>query len=198
MDTTTSKSRYILTSLAIIIVITAFILVGLNALHLENRLASSSFGKASKVELNAKYVEGYLAARQKYQAMCPFASQPAYSLNGTVQSVNADGSITVTQNSLESDELVDHVSDQRWIIVTSNTIINRSVAKSQEQFQKETADFNSARAAGSATVAPPSPMSEELVRLGDIPVGSRVRVESDQDVRTLERFSATRISVILE
>ncbi len=198
MDTTTSKSRYILTSLAIIIVITAFILVGLNALHLENRLASSSFGKAGAVELDAKYVEGYLAARQKYQAMCPFANQPAYSLSGTVQSINTDGSLTVLQDSLESDELVDHVSDQRWITLTPNTIIMRSVAKSQEQFQKETAEFNSARAAGSAAVTPPSPMSEELVQLGDIPVGSRVRVESDQDIRTLERFSATRISVTSE
>ncbi len=113
MGTTKSTSRYILTTLAIIIVITAFILVGLNALQLEKRLASSSFGKAGTVELNAKYVEGYLAARQKYQTMCPFANQPTYSLNGTVQSVNADGSLTILQESLESDELVDHVSDQR-------------------------------------------------------------------------------------
>ncbi len=198
MDTKNSTSRYILTTLAIIIVITAFILVGLNALQLEKRLASSPFSTAGTTELNAKYVEGYLAARQKYQAMCPFANQPVYSLSGTIQSINADGSLTVLQDSLESDELVDHVSDQRWITVTPQTVIARSVAKSQEQFQKEMSEFNQRRNVGSMTATPPLPITETSVQLRDIPAGSHVRVESDQDVRTLEHISATRISITSE
>jgi len=193
MNTNASTSRYILTTLCIIIVITAFILVGLNAFHLERRLGANTLLGSGQTQLDAKYVEGYLAARKTYQGMCPLINQPTRVLSGTVQVVHIPDSLTILQDSLDSDPLVDHVAAQRWITTTPATVVLRSINKPAEQVQKEFAEFN---AGHSSATMPPSPLKQETIQLTDIPAGARVLVESDQDVRSLESIPALRITVL--
>lgn len=178
-----STSRYILTLLAVIFVATAFVLVGLNALRLEQKIGTTA---------KENYVKGYLAARTSYASMCSFSTQETNQLTGQVQSVGA-ASLTLVQQSLDTDPIVDGVSNVRTANVTSETVIQRTVQKSPEQIKKELAEYAKLKNPKSP---PPSSVTYQNITLRDIKEGERVLVQSATNIRLLETFDASLIRVI--
>lgn len=189
MDYSSSKSRYILTGLAIIMTITAFILVGLNALNLQNLFTSGSMAGKS-------YKDGYLAARTMYTKMCPnIIRGESNSVSGVVLGVRST-ELVIKQDSLDTNEAVDGVSDTRTIVIAEGTEIMRFEPKSDEQFQKESAAYREAMRSREAVARPPSPSTKVTMSLSEIKAGQRVTVTSDTDLRLLETINA--VSVVLQ
>lgn len=183
MDYQTSKSRYILTALAIILVITAFILVGLNALNLD-RLRVPSLTKGGQ-DAQAAYVNGYLAARKKYQAMCPFATQTTLGFSGTVQQVSGN-SLKVSADSLDTDPTVDGVDDVRTVTLAANATIQRNIPKSEADLARESS---------ASPTLPPSTSTLTAIKLADIKKGDKISVTSATDVRLAATVIATSLVV---
>ena len=181
MDYSTSKSRYILTALAIILVITAFILVVLNALNLERLRVPSLTSNGEQ----AAYVNGYLAARKKYQAMCPFALHTTFGFSGTVQQVSGS-SLKVSADSLDTDQTVDGVGDERTVSLAANATVQRYIKKSDAELERELS---------TSPPLPPSTSTFTNITLADIKKGDKVFVTSATDVRLASTVIATSIVV---
>jgi len=182
-----STSRYILTALAIILVITAFVLVGLNALQLQNR-NGGIIGLTSSADQN--YKEGYLAARAKYQSICPNGATLTLGVTGTVTNVG-NNELSLTQQSLDTDPRVDGISDTRTILVNASTTFVQYVDKTPEQISNELKSF-----VGSATTEPPSATTSKTISLSDIKPGSTVTVVAQEDVRLADHIQAVRVILV--
>ncbi len=183
MKNSSTPSRNLLTTLAVILVVTAFVLVGLNSLQLEKKLQS---------ETAKSYVNGYLTARKTYQDVCPFAGRETNHFSGTVQSTNGT-ELLVLAESLDTDPLVDGVSNVRRITVTNSTVIQKSVKKSATQLQQELTAYAKLP---SPKGPPPTEVSMVQIKLSDIQNGSKVYVESASDVRMQSVISAIVIRTI--
>lgn len=183
-----SASRYILTALAVILVITAFILVALNAFTIQ----SQPLRIVPKKTAEQGYIEGYQAARKKYHAICPIANLEAFSFTGTVQSVSGK-SITVLQTSLDTDPAADGVSNTRTVTIASSTLIQETIVKTPEQLAKDAQDLQTSLKKG-GTISPPSSFVPSSV--SDIKAGQTVFIQSDTDVRLLSTISATIIRIV--
>lgn len=183
MDYRSPTSRYILTVLAIILMITTFILIGLNAFNIQGRFVT---GKS--------YNDGFLAAREMYQKMCPNFIGEAKSISGVVTSVQG-GSFVLKQDSLDTSEEVDGVSDSRTIAVAESTKFVKYDQKSTEQMQKDLDAFIKARNENNQPTPPPSLNTVRAMTFADIQVGQRVSVVSDSDVRLKEVISATTVTL---
>lgn len=186
-----STSRYILTSLAIIIVITALALVALNAFQLEKRF-SSGISANSTTEA---YVQGFLAARKKYQALYPAPSPSSHLLSGVIRSVGTN-SFVLTQTSLDTDPIVDGVSDDRTIVLTNNAALSIIAPKSSEQFSQELNAFQHASPNKTGANVPPSPTLRQSIKPSDMKVGQMVSIESDEEVRLLSTIHAKSVTVL--
>jgi len=195
MDYQTSKSRYILTSLAIIIVITAFILVGLNAYLMQKGGTGLSIVRpASQEELDESYKLGYEAARSKADTLCGDIKLSINSFTGTV--ISNDGkNLVVTQESLMSDPIADGISDDRTVLITPNTKIIKTSKKSNQQFMSELQAYETAQNAGNNTQKPPEDTVEQILKISDLSIGSKVLVSSNQDVMFLETVSSTIVQL---
>jgi hypothetical protein len=190
MEPTKSTSRYILTALAIILVITAFVLVGLNALNIEQRLGlSSGVWGTDSAQLEENYRLGYLAAREKYKSMCPMVERQGSSISGTVTSVTSD-SLTIEQDFFDTDELVDGVSNLRHAKISANANIQAHTAKDPEILNKELAALKP----GSES-QPPAPFTVTNIKLSDIKPGDRVVMTSDTELRLAEEFIALTVNL---
>lgn len=190
MEPTKSTSRYILTALAIILVITAFVLVGLNALNIEQRLGlSPGIWGTDSAQLEENYRLGYLAAREKYKGICPSVERQGSIISGIVDSVEGD-SLTITQDYFDTDEKVDGISDTRHANITANTKIELHTQKDQEVLSKELAAFKPG-----PDSTPPAPFILSNIKLSDIKPGDRVNVISDSELRLAEEFTALTINV---
>ncbi len=183
MNSPNSSGRALLTILATMLVVTAFALVGLHALQLEQRLGNSA---------KENYVKGYLAARESYKSSCILPAQDANHFFGHVKSIGPD-SITVIQESFDTDPIVDGVSNTRIAIVTSATILQRVIKKSPEQFRDEIAAFIKQK---ETKTVPPSNVITKPIPLTHFKEGDRVFVQSSRDVRLQETFDATLIQII--
>jgi hypothetical protein len=188
MESTKSTSRYILTALAIILVITAFVLVGLNALNIEQRLGLST-GWGNSAQLEEHYRLGYQAAREKYKSMCPMVEKQGSTISGTVTSVTSD-SLTIEQDFFDTDELVDGVSNLRHAKISANAKIQAHTAKDPEILNKELAALKP----GSES-QPPAPFTVTNIKLSDIKPGDRVVMTSDTELRLAEEFIALTINL---
>lgn len=192
-----STSRYILTALAVILVVTSFILVALNALELDKRWKiglPDSMTAAS--DAREGYVEGYLAAREKYSRICVTNPSGGLGLAGTVES--NDGKILkVRQQSFDTDPFVDGVSDVRTVTIDAKTVVRRQTTKSPEELQKEFETFKPAPASAETLPPPepPRPVGYATISLKDIKNGQRVFVEADGDLRTADNIVAKTITV---
>ena len=182
-----STSRYILTSLACILVLTALLLVALNSFAPKTQLP---FGMKTTSQA---YMDGYLAARAQYQNKCPNlqAEQNINHFTGTVQA-NDGQTLTVLQTSLDTDPNIDGVSNTRTVTVSNQTLIHAMTQKSPEALNKEIQASQKLGAAGS----PPQPFTTTDIKLSDIHVGDTVMIESDQSVRLLATIPATVISIV--
>ncbi len=185
MNTSNTSSRSLLTILAVILLFTAFALTGLNALNLERKLGTSA---------KENYAKGYLAARKNYQSICALAGRETTQLFGKVE-FNDGKVLRVLQQSLDTDSLVDGISNLRTISVTEATTIQRVSKKSDEQFQKELEEFAKLK---TPKLPPPSPVSYQTLRLSDIPIGARIFIQSSNDVRLQETINATLLRVLEE
>jgi len=187
MDGQKSTSRYILTALAIILVITAFILVALNALKISTPLTTMVSGQSA----DEAYREGFLAARDKYSGMCPIITTDNNTIFGTVKSISGD-KIIIEQSTFDTVERIDGVGDMRTIKTSADTKIEIAVAKDQETFQKELSEF---KPSADKVVTPPAPVTLQAAALSDIQVGDTVRVSSDKNLRLESEITASEISI---
>lgn len=184
-----STSRYILTALAIIVVVTALALVALNAFDLENRLGwnmlrINSGGQA----LADKYREGYLNARAAYAQICPMVNRQGSTITGKIISLNKD-TITIQQDYFDTDPLIDKVEQNRVASINKNTVFVLSTQKTAEQLARETSDFKP------GTGTPPSPAVAREITFSSLKAGDRVTIESDRDLRTAAVFTAVKVTV---
>lgn len=180
-----SASRYLLTALASILVITAFLLIGLNAFRLEGML-----GQKPKKTLAQAYAEGYRTARQTIASQNPIMALSQTSMLGEVISNNGS-SLVVMQKNLDTNPAVDGISDERTIIVDTKTLIERSVSKPTDQFLKELSAIKDV-----SSSKPPSNVTLSVIRLSDIKVGETIRVESANDLRLMSSIPALHIIVL--
>lgn len=185
-----SASRYILTALATILVITTFILVGLNALNLQKRFTAPEGSPTA----TKGYQDGYLAARAKYSAMCPFVNQRTNTVTGVITATSAN-SFTITQNSLDTDPIVDGIGDERTIAITPQTQITKNTPKDPKKLAEEQAQFIASNKS-LTTAVPPSPVIQEAMSIGDLRVGQSVLVQSTaSDIRFESTIYAQTVTV---
>ena len=180
-----SASRTILVGLAIVLVITAFVLVGLNALR----------PAPAKISSGDPYAQGFQDARAMYQNLYPQVAQQsdATSLVATVQSNNGN-SLTVLASSLDTDERIDGVSNTRTITLDANTKIQSTAPKAPDQFAKEMQSYLAKNSTSSATT-PPAQFTFTNLKASDIKPGDVIIVQSNQSVRLLSSIPATSINV---
>lgn len=180
-----SASRYIITSLAVLLIFTSFLLVALNAWQLQSK---PPFVAARKTSTQG-YIEGYQAARKTYQTLCPLATS-VKQFTGTVQK-NDGTTLAVLQLSLDADPLVDGVGNIRTVTIDANTKIQRVIQKTPELFQKDL-DAYAKKQSGT----PPVPVQRVDIPLSDIKTGQTITVESTVELRLLQTIPASSISVI--
>lgn len=172
-----------MTALAIILVITTFILVGLNALNLQQRMSLTSSLSPSG-SANQGYIDGYKAARAKYAALCALPIENVMNFSATVKAVNANG-LTVTALTLDTDPKVDGISNDREITVTAETKIQKLTDKTPEEMSAE----------ANATTTPPSPFKITQLQLKDLTVGETITISSATDVRLAPVITAQAITI---
>lgn len=193
-----SYSRYLLVVLCVAIIVTATILVALNAYTGTNRMGglssitSAITGEGDTIE---GYRAGFAAAKQRYEqyGLNAFSGQT----NVVIGSVEGTGgqSIVVKQENLMTDQIVSGVPDDRIVLIGSDTVIVRETAKPEAQLIAEQQAFANLPA-GTAT-EPPYPAVRTVVGFADIKTGDRVRVMTlEADVTQVEEVSATEIIIL--
>lgn len=195
-----SLSRYILVVLCIAVVFTALVLVVLNAWVNNKKLSVPSMGIAAVDQLmNGQtyedgYRTGYLAAREKFKTIPVSSSDAAVTgLSGTIISLG-NGIITIKAESLDTDPLVDGVSDLRKISVPTSTKITIRTFLSPEK-QNELAE--KWRDNGMLNDEPsPLPYTDDAVKLSDLKVGMQISVSASENIRLKESFAAASIIAI--
>lgn len=183
-----STSRRILVALAIILVITAFALIALNAYTIQ----PTPLRIVPKKTAEQGYVEGYLAARAKYQTLCPNIGTEMTYFMGTIESVSGQ-SITVRQTSLDTDPTIDKISDVRTVTIGATTNIEKAITKTPEQMQADLLTFQKGLKAG-ATSTPP--ITSVALKTTDLKVGQTVYIQSGSDVRLAPIISASVIRIL--
>jgi hypothetical protein len=185
-----SYSRYILVVLCVSIVMTAIVLVALNAYTKSKTIPTPALQDDSA----DAYRAGFAAAKARFEqyGLNVLAGQNNV-LIGDVKSVSS-AALVVTQENLMTDEIVSGVSNDRTVRVTAETAIVQETPKPAAQFEKEQDAF-SKLPPGTAT-EPPNPTVRTMIRLADIKNGDRVRVTaSEPDITTLESVNALEIVV---
>ena len=188
MEPNKSASRYILTALAIILVITAFVLIGLNAFNLEQRLGLSK-GKASDEQLAARYKAGYLAARADLKTICPIIERHGDTISGKVTAVSGS-KITFTQDSFDTNETIDGVKNDRTANLQTGAKIEVLNPKPVDSFNAEIAAFKPG-----PNLNPPLPYTVTAGGLGDIKPGVRITLTGSGDLRLAKEFTALTVRI---
>lgn len=177
--------------LCVSVVGTALILVALNAWMNPGGISSRKtlLSEISDEGIEAAYAEGYNAARDRFRTAAFISFDPSIKqLTGTVVK-NGSGKLVVKQTNLDTDPVVDGVSDERTVKLAADAKVYKETPKTSEQMNKELASFNTEKEG----VEPPSPYTRTSIKLSDIPTGATVRVTTDSPVRLLEQITATEI-----
>lgn len=167
------------------------------------------------VGLGFGYVIGWGSTASSYQAQIAKAAAffpqmtDVRSVSGTVKSVSGN-SITVTTVAMNP---FDTSPTERIVTVGNDTAIVKDVQKDPKVFQDELAAYQTAlgkvkkvalpAVTGTSTAAsaaasiptPPSPFTEETLKLSDLKAGTQVTVTASENIKTATTFEATRISV---
>lgn len=185
MEQRSSTSRYILTALSIILVLTAFILVALNAVQLERYVSSGkSLRQSSSTDADGGgYIAGYKAAREKYQMLCPLPVTNSLTLSGVIQSVSSNTLVVLAKN-LDTDPIVDGISDERTILLSAKTKIQKLTPKTSEEL---------AQASNAGTFVEPFQIT--VLNASSLKVGQLVSIQSDSEVRFAAKITAITITV---
>ncbi len=176
-----SVSRYLLVTVAFLLLSTTLVLLAMNAYLLQTKGKTITAGVSGK----DTYRQGYLAARASLKALCPVIDAAATAFNGTVVSANGS-TVVVRQTSLPVDPAIDGISNDRKVTVGANTAIVSLVAKDPGVL-----------AAEMAAVKPgdplPAPNTEARRSLSDLKPGTAVTIEAASDIRLQPTIQATRI-----
>ena len=196
MNNQTSYSRYVLVVLCIAVAFTAFILVILNTWS-NHKTFTFGIPAVDQVMQGQTYEDGYKAgyqaARQKLSTRPPLPpGTPVTTANGTITSVNAV-SLTMVVDSLDTDELVDGVSDTRTVnIATSTAIILRTNLSIQDMEKQMTTWREDGM---KKNQPPPAPYKESHLNIADLKPGQTITVVTSNDLRLQSSFTATKILI---
>lgn len=191
MGTEKSLSRYILVVLSVSVVLTALIIVALNAYVTNKRLADGSGNgfldtAMSGLSYEEGYKAGYNAAREKFS----ITPKQITSIVGQVSEIGTNEVIVKAQN-LDTDEMVDGISDLRTVVISTSTelLVKRNLT--DQEMANEMAKWN----ASSKQEAPPLPFVLEKAELADLSSTSTVTVTAEEDIRYAETFTASRFII---
>ena len=187
-----SLSRYILVVLSISVVLTALIIIALNA-YVNNARLSSDNGfidsARSSFSYNQGYKDGYNTARDKFY----FGPTEFNTIVGKIIEVTPNGLI-INASNLDTDEFVDGVSNVRKVEITAETKIFRRTALSEAEFDRAMATW---RASGMAKNDPiPSSFTDKEISISDLQADQTVVINANQNIRLLETFTAESIVVV--
>lgn len=187
-----SLSRYILVVLSVSVVLTALIIVAINA-YVNNARLSSDDGfidsTLSSFSYNQGYKDGYNAARDKFH----FAPVEIRTINGTIIETTSN-SLTINAINLDTDEFVDGVSNIRKAELTAETKFFSRTALSEEEFDKAMSAWRSSGATRGES--PPSGFTDKEISASDLQAGQNIVINADQDIRLMETFTALSVVVI--
>lgn len=192
MGTEKSLSRYILVVLSVSVVVTAIIIVALNAYVSNKRLADDDGGFISGTTKSLSsyddgYIDGYNDARDR------FSNYPDIikNINGQVTEIGSDY-ILITAENLDTNEFVDGVSDLRKVKISTTTSIVQQKALSDEETESRIRQWQESGSNEPLMLVD----QEKQINLSEITENSRVEVIAENDIRMQEEFKA--IKVILE
>jgi hypothetical protein len=196
MNNHASLSRYILVILCVSIVFTALVLIILNSWMQNKQLAGLSGvgGMLTGQTYENGFKEGYLAAREKYQTIQPLPEGASVaSFSGNIESLS-DSSINVRATNLDTNEIVDGVSDVRNVMIDENTkIFSRTLLPQEEQDRLYAAWQKSGAAQGNP---PPKAYKETEIKLSDLQNGQTVMVTANDDIRLQNSFVASEVVLV--
>lgn len=184
-----STSRYVLVALCVVVVLTTLALVIMNYWT-----KNSGMPALDQVLSGQTYEDGYkagfLAAREKF-SKTPVLPQgmEVKSVFGEVKTVNKD-SLTVLVTSLDTDPMVDGVSDTRTVNINKDTKIFKQISLSVDEFRNKMDAWNQS----DKSQPMPQPFKEVAMSLSDLKAGTKVTITSNEDVRLKDGFLATAIS----
>jgi hypothetical protein len=180
--------------LSISVVLTALVIVALNAYVTNKQLAqngnSSFIDKAfSTFSYDDGYRDGYSAAREKFGVL----PSEITAITGNVMDMD-QSFVTIKAINIDTDEFVDRVSDiRKGLITASTTIMLRKVLTGEEldaamiAWRKNPADN-----------PPPVPYTETKASLNDLSAGATVLITALEDIRLKESFYAQNIIIIYQ
>lgn len=188
-----SASRYILVSLAVLLFITAMILV----------ILQSSYFRNLQVGAFKTYADGYADGFTKARALAYASgfprSEARTSLSGSVKSVGSSD-VTFEITGLILDEAVDDAGLTRTAYATKDTKITLLQRLSPDEIsrkQNEYAAKLSKLKPSDPVPAPPATYTESAIALSDIKPNDAITVMSvnNQDLLPLDTFYASKTSV---
>jgi hypothetical protein len=185
-----SLSRYILVVLSVSVVLTALVIVAINAYVNNARLSSGSNSfidsTLSSFSYNQGYKDGYNAARDRFNIM-PLEIR---AINGEIIDITND-SVTINAVNLNTDEFVDDISNLRKAIINEDTKIFARTALSEEDFDKQLSAWRSTGAMQGNP--PPTGFTQTEIKLSDLKVGDTAVLTANQDIRLMETFTAESV-----
>jgi len=198
MNKTSSLSRYILVILCVAIVFTALILIVLNSIVQNKRLSGLKSGIPAIDQIMVGqtfedgYKEGYKVARDKCRfSMVTPPGSPIFNMDGTIRSVSAD-KIQFTAKNIDTDELVDGISNSRTIMMTTSTVIS---VRTYLTMEEQTKAFEAAAKSTDKNKTMPMPYTEKVIKISDLKAGQEIIVIANEDVRLKEEFAAVQVIV---
>ncbi len=187
-----SLSRYILVVLSVSVVLTALIIVAINA-YVNNVRLSSDNGfidsTLSSFSYNQGYKDGYNAARDRFNIM----PLEVTAISGEIIDITGD-SVTINAVNLNTDEFVDDISNLRKATISEDTNISARTALSEEDFDKAMTAW---RASGASQgLPPPAGFTDKEAQFSDLQVGQNITITANQDIRLEETFTAVSVVVL--
>lgn len=174
-----SYSRYLLTVLCCSVVVTALILVILNARYGQPKTSTSSSEGVLAQEQDAAYAQGYEAARQELIEL------------GNAPPVN-ERIMSGTARSIQRDQLM---VGERTVKFSNQTVVYKETLKSDEVFQKEIQAFSKSLASQTSQPdsQPPTRTIRTQITADVIPAGARVTVTAKDPIRSSQTIEAAQI-----
>jgi len=83
----------------------------------------------------------------------------------------------------------------REITIEDNTKIVKSENKDQTTFQNEMDTYQEKIKAGEKNAIPPMPFAEKEITPADLKVGDQISVEASENIKTKEKFEATKVTL---
>lgn len=182
MDNQSSFSRYILVVLCVSVVLTAIILVILNAWVKNKSLGNLNYFAGGSYEQG--YKDGFLAAKNKY-SLAPIKAEIT-SMEGVITKLSGKG--------FYMDVSGEGVSGSRQVMLEAKTEIFSRTAVSAKELEARFAAWRKAGAKNGQD--PPKPYEDKLVNASSLIIGQKVLVTAAQDVSGLDSFTAKTIVVM--